>query len=116
MLSTSKGDETAPQDAFRLEVQYAESSLRAASAAVGATDKPVKVETDILWGSPDIVLIDESRNADLICVGSVGIGAIARELWGSTAASLAEGRTARLRSFGLPITCPPRAATGSWLL
>ena len=30
-----EGDETAPQDAFRLEVQYAESSLRAASAAVG---------------------------------------------------------------------------------
>ena len=84
-----EGDETASQDAFRLEVQYAESSLRAASAAVEATGKPVKVETDILWGSPDIALIDESRNAALICVGSVGIGAIAHELWGSTAASLA---------------------------
>src|SRR4051812_46725057 len=65
-----EGNEAAPEDAFRLEVQYAESSLRAASAAVEATGKPVKLETEILWGSPDIVLIDESRNAALICVGS----------------------------------------------
>jgi nucleotide-binding universal stress UspA family protein len=85
-----EGAEATPGDSFRLEVQYAESSLRAATAAVEATGKPVKIETDILWGSPDIALIDESRNAALICVGSVGIGAIARELWGSTAASLAE--------------------------
>ena len=48
-----EGDETAPEDAFRLEVQYAESSLRAATAAVKATGKPVTVETQmILWGSP----------------------------------------------------------------
>ena len=80
----------APQDAFRLDVQYAESSLRAATAAVKATGKPVTVETQILWGSPDTALIDESRNAAMICVGSVGIGRIARELLGSTAATLAE--------------------------
>lgn len=85
-----EGDETAPADGFRLEVQYAESSLRAATAAVKATGKPVTVETQILWGSPDTALIDESRNAALICVGSVGIGAMARELLGSTAATLAE--------------------------
>ena len=79
-----------PADAFRLDVQYAESSLRAATAAVKATGKPVTVETQILSGSPDAALIDESRNAAMICVGSVGIGRIARELLGSTAATLAE--------------------------
>ena len=79
-----------PEDAFRLDVQYAESSLRAATAAVEATGKPVKIETDILWGSPDTALINESRNASMVCVGSIGIGAIASELWGSTAATLAE--------------------------
>jgi len=85
-----EGAPASPQDAFRLDVQYAESSLRAATAAVEGTGKPVKIETDILWGSPDTALINESRNASLVCVGSVGIGAIASQLWGSTAASLAE--------------------------
>ena len=79
-----------PEDTFRLEVQYAESSLRAATAAVEATGKPVKIETEILWGSPDTALINESRNASMVCVGSVGIGAVASKIWGSTAASLAE--------------------------
>ncbi len=76
-----------PEDTFRLEVQYAESSLRAATAAVEANGKPVKIETEILWGSPDTALINESRNASMVCVGSVGIGAVASKIWGSTAAS-----------------------------
>ena len=97
-----EGDETAPQDAFRLEVQYAESSLRAATAAVKATGKPVTVETQILWGSPDMALIDESRNAALICVGSVGIGAMARELWGLRRLRWPKRRCAPSRSSGLP--------------
>ena len=85
-----EGQPDAPKDDFRLDVQYAESSLRAATAAVEATGKPVKIETEILWGSPDTALINESRNASMVCVGSVGIGAIASQMWGSTAASLAE--------------------------
>jgi nucleotide-binding universal stress UspA family protein len=83
-------DPDAPDDAFRLEVQYAESSLRAATAAVKDTEKPVKVETDILWGPVETALINESQSAAMICVGSVGIGPIAREFVGSTAAVLAE--------------------------
>ena len=109
-----EGDETAPEDAFRLDVQYAESSLRAASAAVEATGKPVKVETDILWGSPDIALIDESRNAALICVGSVGIGAIARKLWGSTAASLAERAYCPVAIIRTPHNTP--ASGSDWIV
>ena len=85
-----EGQPAAPEDGFRLDVQYAESSLRAATAAVKATGKPVNVETEILWGSPDTALINESRNASMVCVGSVGIGAMARKLRGSTAATLAE--------------------------
>jgi nucleotide-binding universal stress UspA family protein len=85
-----EAEPAAPEDAFRLDVQYAESSLRAATAAVEATGKAVKIETEILWGSPDSALINESRNAAMICVGSIGIGAVAKQLWGSTAATLAE--------------------------
>jgi nucleotide-binding universal stress UspA family protein len=85
-----EGHRDTPASDFRLEVQYAESSLRAASAVVEATGKPVKIETDVIWGSPDTALINESRDASMVCVGSVGIGAVAEKICGSTAASLAE--------------------------
>jgi nucleotide-binding universal stress UspA family protein len=75
----------------RMELEYGETALRIASAAVEATGKPVKVETAILQGNPVATLIAESRGAEMICVGSVGIGRLARALLGSTAAELVEG-------------------------
>jgi nucleotide-binding universal stress UspA family protein len=77
-------------DDKRLELEYGEAALRSASAAVAATAQPVKVETVILRGSPVATLIAESRHADMVCVGAVGIGRFARGLLGSTAADLAE--------------------------
>ena len=74
----------------RMELEYGETSLRTASAAVEATGKPVKVETDILQGDPAAALIAESRDAEMICIGSVGVGRFAQKLLGSTAAELAE--------------------------
>jgi nucleotide-binding universal stress UspA family protein len=74
----------------RMELEYGETALRIASAAVEATGKPVKVETAILQGNPAATLIAESRDAEMICVGSAGIGRFARALLGSTAAELAE--------------------------
>jgi len=74
----------------RMELEYAETALRVASAAVHSIRKRVKVETEILRGDPAATLIAESRNAQMICVGSVGIGRFARALLGSTVAELAE--------------------------
>ena len=104
----------APEDAFRLDVQYAESSLRAATAAVEATGKPVKIETDILWGSPDTALINESRNASMVCVGSIGIGAIASKMWGSTAASLAQQAYSSVAIIRSPHSAP--ASGVDWIV
>jgi nucleotide-binding universal stress UspA family protein len=73
----------------RMEVEYGETALRIASAAVEATGKPVKVETAVLQGDPAAMLVTESRNAEMVCVGSVGIGRFARAFLGSTAAELA---------------------------
>ncbi|MCV7098999.1 universal stress protein [Mycobacterium palustre] len=72
-----------------LDVGFAEASLRAADAAVRAMGEPVKVECGIVHGSPENALIDESRNAAMICVGSVGIGWVARKVLGSTANAVA---------------------------
>jgi len=74
----------------RMEVEYAEAALRIAAAAVAADGKPVKVETAILRGDPATALIAESRDAEMVCVGSTGIGRFARALLGSTVAELAE--------------------------
>jgi nucleotide-binding universal stress UspA family protein len=76
-----------PTDDFRLDVEYAETVLRAAHRAVDATGNAVTVETAVVRGRPDAALIDQSRDAEMICVGSVGIG---RMLLGSTAAKLAK--------------------------
>jgi nucleotide-binding universal stress UspA family protein len=74
----------------RMELEFAETALRIASAAVAANAHPVKVETAVLRGDTATAITAESRNAEMICVGSVGIGRVARALFGSTAAELAE--------------------------
>lgn len=73
-----------------LEVEYAETVLRQAVAAVDATGKDVKVDVAIVPGGPAPVLLAESRTAELVCVGSSGIGAVSSRLVGSTATTLAE--------------------------
>ena len=108
-----EGQPAASEDEFRLEVQYAESSLRAATAAVEATGKHVKIETEILWGSPANVLINESRNASMVCVGSVGIGTIASEVMGSTAAGLAENAYCPVAIIRYPHN--PPASSPDWI-
>ena len=69
--------------------------------------KPIQVETAIRCGRPDCVLIDESRGAAMVCVGSEGKGPCARMPLGSTAAALAQHAhcpVAIVRSGGAPQT------------
>lgn len=67
----------------------ARAALYAAYQAVDATGKPVKIETDVLWGRPLAKLLQESRSAALVCVGSIGLNH-ARQIGGTVAAALAE--------------------------
>ena len=61
-----------------------------AQSAVEAGRKPVKIETETPRGPAGPVLVEASRDAEMICVGSVGIGRYARSILGSTATELAE--------------------------
>jgi nucleotide-binding universal stress UspA family protein len=79
-----------PDGGTEAEREYAEMALRAVSAAVETTGLPVKIETEVRWGSSDTVLVDESRTAAMVCVGSTGIGAVSSRLLGSTAADVAQ--------------------------
>ena len=73
-----------------LERQFAETSLRRASAAVHATGTEVKVETEIIRDDAHTALIGQSAEAAVVCLGSTGIGFFAREILGSTAEAVAE--------------------------
>lgn len=75
-------------DAVACDVEYAESALYRAEMTAHDMGKPIRIETAVVRGRPDSVLIDESRRAALVCVGSEGKGPCARMPLGSTAAAL----------------------------
>lgn len=78
----------APRAAGRHHDSAARSALFDAYRAVEATGKPVKIESEILWGRPLTRLLQESRSAVMICVGSMGLNH-ARFGQGSVAGALA---------------------------
>lgn len=86
---TPHGYLSSPTEGPDIDIEYAETALRTATAAVHAMGMPVKVETAIVHGPPEHALIEESHAAAMICVGSVGIGRLAEIVIGSTAAALA---------------------------
>lgn len=69
--------------------QQGETVLRQAHAALNRHAPQARVSTSIACGDVDTALIDESRHAQLIAVGSVGIGYLASHILGSTALALA---------------------------
>lgn len=84
-------DDTAqidPQNEAR-KLATAELAVRYAFMAVESTEKPVKIEVEIIQGSPSRTLLDASRSAALICVGAVGLTHSAPGGVGSTATTLA---------------------------
>lgn len=89
LLAVIKATHPSAEDYHR-DVAHAEASLQAARLAVEAMGRPVKVETHILRGPPGVILVSESDNAEMICVGSVGIDRYSRALLGSTATEVAE--------------------------
>ena len=87
--------------------EHAASALYRAEMAVEDMGRSVHIETATVCGRPDCVLIDESRRAALVCVGSVGKGPCARMPLGSTAAALvkcAHCPVAIVRDVGAPQT------------
>jgi nucleotide-binding universal stress UspA family protein len=89
MLSLIKATHPSKENYHR-DVAHAETSLQAARVAVEAMGEPVKIESQILREPQGAVLVSESDDAEMICVGSVGIGRYFRALLGSTATEVAE--------------------------
>ena len=81
-------DEQRSEAAAR-DLAKAEVAVRYAFTAVESTDKPVKIEVEILQERPTRALIEASRWAAMVCVGSMGLKHSAHGRIGSTAAALA---------------------------
>jgi nucleotide-binding universal stress UspA family protein len=71
------------------DLATAEIAVRHAVMAVESTDKPVKVEVEILQGRPVRALRQASRWAAMACVGSIGLKHSRHGRIGSTALALA---------------------------
>ena len=67
----------------------AESAVRHVFTVIEATDRPVKLEAEIVQGRPRAVLVEASRSAVMLCLGAVGITHSRSDPIGSTAVATA---------------------------
>lgn len=74
-------------------VATAKHALGAARERIAERDSAVTVGTKIAQGSPAGVLLAESGDAEMVCVGWSGTNRMAAALMGSTATSVAAGAT-----------------------
>ncbi len=82
-------DYTPVADGARIEQHYARDLLHAAREAAVATNDSVKVDTEIVTGHLNPTMSTLSQSAEMMVVGSVGIGLLGELFLGSTAAALA---------------------------
>jgi nucleotide-binding universal stress UspA family protein len=83
-----RNGELGPAPISEWELERAETALSQAECAVQREKKPVEVDTAVLSGDPGQVLIDESHDAALICVGTSRRGWASDGLLGPTATAL----------------------------
>lgn len=67
----------------------AEHVIREAFSAIESTGKPVKMEAESIHCRPTTALLEESRSAAMVCLGSTGIEHAMQGRIGSTASALA---------------------------
>ncbi len=85
----------------------ARAALHNAQVAAEATGKSVKIESEIVWGKPLTKLMEESRSAAVVSIGSIGLNH-ARHGGGSVAAALAEAALCPVAVIRRPVVpaCP----------
>jgi nucleotide-binding universal stress UspA family protein len=96
-----------PAASYPWDAEDDESALCLAKITIEDMGKPVEAETSIRRGRAECVLIDESREAVLVCVGPGGRGRFVHKPLGSTAAALAKHAhcpVAIVRTDGAPQT------------
>lgn len=85
------------------EVAAAENIVRSTITTIESLGKPGKLEAEIVHRHPVAALLEASRSAAMVCVGSVGFKHATQGRIGSTASALAA-------SAQCPVTVVPRTA------
>lgn len=85
----------------------AQAALGKAQRAIEGSGRFVDIQTDILQGPAASVLVALSLDAEMVCVGSVGIGWMARALFGSTATDVAQKAKCSVAVLRSDIDQPP---------
>jgi len=80
----------------------AERALRSAVTAVEATHRPVKIDVDLAHGRPVGVLRELSCSADMLCLGTIGVGQATGRHLGSTAEAVAASARCPVAIIGSP--------------
>ncbi|ORW82526.1 hypothetical protein AWC26_04405 [Mycobacterium shimoidei] len=91
------------------EVAAAERLVHSVFSTIEATGKPVKMESEIVHARATTALLEASRSAAMVCVGSVGARHAIQGNMGSTASALAA-------SAHCPVAIVPRTAHGSGMI
>lgn len=79
---------THPDMAAR-QLAIAESAVRYATVAIEASEKPLRIEVEIVQDHPVVALTRASAAAAMVCVGAIGLRHFSPGRTGSTAAALA---------------------------
>ena len=98
------------------EYAYAGHVLHKAWASVEGTGKPVKLESTVLEGDPISQLVQISRAAQMICVGSRGTNNSPDHQRGSTAAELAQAAFSPVAIVRRRHTHQPIPARCRWIV
>lgn len=91
------------------EVAAAERLVHHVFNTIESTGKPVKMESEIVHAPAITALLEASRSAAMVCVGSVGARHTIQGRMGSTASALAA-------SAHCPVAIVPRSAAGSGMV
>ncbi len=70
------------------ELALREAVAAAEAATTGRGGSPVRIETEVVTGSPTQTLMEASRTASMVCVGAVGVRYSEHHRVGSTASAL----------------------------
>lgn len=89
LVYVTKARHTSTDD-YNDDVHHGRTALQQAGVTIASTCPQLQVDTSIVGGPAGAALLALSSQAQMVCVGSVGIGRYARSILGSTASELAE--------------------------
>lgn len=101
---------------YQAAVETAKRALTSARDRITEYGAGVTVSTTIAQGSPGAVLIAESRDVDMVCVGWTGMSRLGIALMGSTATTVAEKTTCPVAIVRTPAGSAVREPGSRWVI